>query len=641
MIRFLLFFSIYCVLFSIVKAQQKIATNEPINEPVKPTTYPLWAHFHWVWLHANEVNAKSTQELIDDYKSRGISVGATNIDSAWMTKFNNFEANTELFPNLEDFIKSMHDQNIRVIFWATSMINTDDPSYLFVKEKDWFIKDSYGHSRPLHWWHGHGSLIDYWNPDAKNWWHKQLDKILLLGADGFKTDGTDPYLLEYELFGGAYAYNNQSISYHDYASAYYEDFFDYTREIRGNSGLIMSRPVDCMLDKVVAGCWPYSSQRVVLSGWVGDDDATFEGLRGCADKVIFSAWLGYIGYGCDIGGYRGSAAKSEPMKEVFIRSAQFNAFLPLMENGGNGEHRPWLIGCTPMDNDCDQSTETAETLEIYSKFVLQHHRLAPLLLTKGNDALDNSNNEYGHHTLITPLALKPNSNELNNLFNMNINNDNNLEKRHDWSKRPFANPSSHNYLLADDILVAPIVTGLSFKDEYDTSKHSIDIDFPEGNDWISWWYPNNKDLIQKGGSNSKKIVPLNMIPVYVRKGALLGLALTPDNLPELGKSMPVIYEWFSPSTGNSANAYSREEITDDGSISGTRCEMSFINDVIKGQYSKHSGSGGFKIHGITKPINISMTDGCSNTYDKGTLNIVCTDMSQGAIFEASGVKELF
>jgi hypothetical protein len=56
-------------------------------------------------------------------------------------------------------------------------------------------------------------------------------------------------------------------------------------------------------------------------------------------QVIYSAWMGYGNYGCDVGGYRGNDGTKYATH--FLRSAQLNAFLPLMENGGGGEHRPW------------------------------------------------------------------------------------------------------------------------------------------------------------------------------------------------------------------------------------------------------------------------------------------------------------
>ena len=48
-------------------------------------------------------------------------------------------------------------------------------------------------------------------------------------------------------------------------------------------------------------------------------------------------------------------------KELLIRWAQLGAFSPLMENGGNQEHRPWIF-----DN---------QTLEIYRQYADRHFNL--------------------------------------------------------------------------------------------------------------------------------------------------------------------------------------------------------------------------------------------------------------------------
>ena len=63
----------------------------------------------------------------------------------------------------------------------------------------------------------------------------------------------------------------------------------------------------------------------------------------------------YANFGSDIGGYRSGSGKFGRTKELLIRWAQLGAFSPLMENGGNGEHRPWMF-----DNN-------NETMNIYNK----------------------------------------------------------------------------------------------------------------------------------------------------------------------------------------------------------------------------------------------------------------------------------
>lgn len=71
------------------------------------------------------------------------------------------------------------------------------------------------------------------------------------------------------------------------------------------------------------------------------------------------------------------------------------------------------------------------------------------------------------------------------------------------------NPSTYNYLLGKDILVAPIISNdtVSFK-----------VDLPKESNWIYWW---NHSMIGIGGSSVifTHGIPLNEFPVFFRNGS--------------------------------------------------------------------------------------------------------------------------
>ncbi len=115
----------------------------------------------------------------------------------------------------------------------------------------------------IDWWKGDGSLIDFFNPNAVRWWHRQMDNAIELGIDGWKCDGIDPQIIYAEH----------------------------------------GRP-----------------------------------------------------------------------KDAFIRWAQLGSFSPVMENGGDGEHRPWMF---------DEETAT-----IYRDFVELHYRLIPYMMKHGANAFE-------------------------------------------------------------------------------------------------------------------------------------------------------------------------------------------------------------------------------------------------------------
>ena len=291
-----------------------------------------------------------------------------DVDSTWSTGVNNFIFDTNKFPNASAMVAAFHEKNIRVILWATSMIDTDSSNYAEGLSKGFFVSDG----ATIKWWHGEGSFLDYSNPDAVEWWHQQLDNVLVdVGVDGFKCDGTDPYIMEIIAYGKGGPFTERQ-----YAAWYYGDFFNYSRS-RNSNALIMSRPVDSFNSLIYLD---FSPHFVMLSGWVGDQDPTFSGLKDALGNMFHSAWRNYTNFGSDIGGYR----SGDRTKELFLRWAQLGAFCPLMENGGNGEHRPWMYD--------------EETLQIYRSFVQIHYEIGPYLLSAGTQAYET------HSSVMFPMA---------------------------------------------------------------------------------------------------------------------------------------------------------------------------------------------------------------------------------------------
>ncbi len=75
----------------------------------------------------------------------------------------------------------------------------------------------------------------------------------------------------------------------------------------------------------------------------------------------------YVNFGSDIAGYRGDGPRE---LSLYVRWFQLGAFCPLMENGGNGAHEPWLY-------DTPGSTTI---VDIYRKFVNIHMQLGPYFM---------------------------------------------------------------------------------------------------------------------------------------------------------------------------------------------------------------------------------------------------------------------
>ncbi len=327
-----------------------------------PIDVPAWSYEHWVW--ENESTQDSAIALVEDYLARDIPVGAIIIDSPWATGYNTFVWDTVRFPDPQAMIDHFHALDVRVILWTTSAVNVDVPVlYDHAAANGWLMQESEASGpKVFGWWKGDGSLIDYFNPEAVDWWHSLVDPVIAMGIDGWKCDGTD----QYAIVAPFSPHLGRSVTRQEYSDAYYEDFFHHTRAILGDDRIITARPVDDLGIRTGGKFWAYAPPEINWAGWVGDQDGDFEGLISAINNLRESSELGYPAHGSDIGGFR--TVDTEPLgrsKEVFLRWAGAGAFSPVMENGGGGEHRPWVF---------DAETEAA-----YRRFTKLHHALVPYI----------------------------------------------------------------------------------------------------------------------------------------------------------------------------------------------------------------------------------------------------------------------
>jgi alpha-glucosidase (family GH31 glycosyl hydrolase) len=330
--------------------------------------WPDWVLQHWVW--EDESTQQSATSLVDDYLAHDIPVGAIIIDSPWATGYSTYEWDTEMFPDPQAMIDDFHSKGVRVFMWTVPGINIDETElYEYAASRNYFMQGGPDEGpKVIDWWKGDGSIIDYFNPEAVEWWHGLVDQTLDYGIDGWKCDGLDfsAILADYSPFLG------REVERLEYSHAYYQDFHDHTRDVLGTDRVNTTRPVDNYGADVGGEHVQFTPQEITWAGWVGDQDASFDGLVAALRNMYWSDHDGYTMFGSDIGGYRTDDSELGRPKNVLIRWAQLGALSAIMENGGAGEHRPWKF---------DEEAAT-----IYRQFTKLHHALIPYLMAEGGIA---------------------------------------------------------------------------------------------------------------------------------------------------------------------------------------------------------------------------------------------------------------
>lgn len=335
--------------------------------------WPSWVMEPWVW--EDESTQESAIALVDGYIERDIPVGAVIIDSPWATGYSTYDWDLNLYPDPQAMVDEFHDKGVRVFIWTVPGINVEETElYAYAAERNFFMKGSADDDGPqvVSWWKGEGSLIDYFNPEAVAWWHTLVDKTLDLGIDGWKLDGLDfsAILAKHSPYLG------RDVERIEYSHMYYQDFHDYTRERLGDDRVNTVRPVDNYGADLGGPGVQFAPQEITWAGWVGDQDPDFNGLEAALRNMYWSDHDGYTMFGSDIGGYRTDSSELGRTKEVFIRWAQLGALSAIMENGGAGEHRPWIFD--------------DETTEIYRTYAKLHTALIPYLMEEGGLAFSES-----------------------------------------------------------------------------------------------------------------------------------------------------------------------------------------------------------------------------------------------------------
>ena len=403
------------------ECKKKVTSNTDTTVPpvVQTTPWPEWIFHHWIW--EGEGTSTSARQIVADYTSHGIPVGAIIIDSPWETDYNTFKPDSNLYPDMQAMINEFHAKNIHVLLWVTGFIDTSaHPLYEYGASNHYFMQASAaGGPAKLSWWKGYGSLIDLYNPAAVAWFKGLMDNVINMGIDGWKCDGSDFSSLNAQY--SPYLGTNMP-SRNDYSAKYYQLFHDYTRQKLGNTRAITCRPIDNYGIAPIGGAQvAFAPREIGWSCWVGDQDATYTGMTKALNNMYFSDQYGYLGFGSDIGGYRTDAnyPVTGRSQTLFTRWAELGAFCGLMENGGGGEHRPWMF---------DQQTS-----DIYKKFVLLREQMVAYLMKTATQRFE---------------AQK--------------------------SMMNFFNHTDYSYLLGDDIFVTPVLDDIG----------NINVKFPAGSNWV-------------------------------------------------------------------------------------------------------------------------------------------------------------
>jgi alpha-D-xyloside xylohydrolase len=455
-----------------------------------PLSTPRWAFRPWI---SKDISSgDDTRAFIAGFRDRDIPVGAVVLDSPWETQYNTFVVNEARYPDFPGMVDELHAQDIKVVLWTTQMVNRtsydlepggdtyDGPSPNFDEGKrcGFFVDQGTTYL----WWKGSGAGVDFFDPEAVGWWHRQQDALLATGIDGWKLDFGEEYLYKtVDTDAG-------TMSRQQYSEAYYADVLAYGRSKRPDF-VTMVRPYD------VSYGFPgrfFARREHAPVGWVGDQRRDWVGVVDALDEIFRSADAGYVVLGSDIGGYLDRddldlAGAEIPFDTlVFARWTAMSALMPWMQLHGRANIAPWTV-----------PDHVDETVALYRYWATLHDELVPWMYSVARAA------QAGQGPMLHPVADEA-----------------------AWA-------GDYRYVLGDALLVAPLLDATGTRD----------IALPAGR-WYDWWHPEDAALDGEQTLTAYAMPERERYPLFVREGAIIpvhaGSAVTGLGSPARADALTVL-----------------------------------------------------------------------------------------------------
>lgn len=455
--------------------------TETVPEPKRHT--PRWAFEPWISKDIS--NTQDTYDFVAGFVQRNIPVGAVVLDSPWETSYNTFVPNPSRYPQFEKLSTDLHAMNIRLILWITQMVNSTSldletggdkyvgasPNFDQAMQCRFLINEG----QQYVWWKGTGAGVDFMNPRATAWWHRQQDAILPL-IDGWKLDFGDSYVLGDTVDTAA-----GTIPHQQYSEAYYRDFLAYGVQKRGPDFTTMVRGWDASY--AFQGRFFARPEHAPVV-WAGDNRRDSVGLADALDTMFRSAKAGYVMVGSDLGGYLDLDDKTyAPVAadwDIFSRWMAISALTPFMQLHGRANLTPWTIPDNPD-----------EMVKLYRYHATLHHELVPFFYSLAEEAYAGGGMSQ---SILRPLG------------------------------DPATWAGDYRFFVGDALFVAPIIGPAG-----SPNPTTRDITFPGSGSYYDWWDEGTGTI--QGGITVRAYASAaarGRVPLFVREGAIVPLAVAED-----------------------------------------------------------------------------------------------------------------
>ncbi|MDO4356613.1 MAG: alpha-xylosidase [Clostridia bacterium] len=321
-----------------------------------PALPPAWSFGLWLSTSfTTNYDEATTSSFIQGMADRDIPLHVFHFDCFWMKGYQwcDFEWDADTFPNPEAMLKRYHDRGLHVCVWINPYIAQNSKLFDEAMERGYLIRRSDGSVWQTDLWQAGMGIVDFTNPEACRWYQAQLQRLIDMGVDCFKTDfGERIPVRDVCYFDGS----DPQRMHNYYTFLYNRTVFGVLERNRGKGEATL-----------FARSGTAGSQQFPVH-WGGDNSAHYVSMAETLRAGLSLAASGFAFWSHDISGFELTAPA-----HVYKRWCQFGMLSSHSRLHGNQSYRvPWLFD--------------DEASEVLARFVKLKCRLMPYLYAKAVEA---------------------------------------------------------------------------------------------------------------------------------------------------------------------------------------------------------------------------------------------------------------
>jgi alpha-D-xyloside xylohydrolase len=298
----------------------------------RPALPPAWSFGLWLSTSFNtDYDEATVTSFIEGMAERDLPLSVFHFDCFWMRALSwcDFEWDPETFPDPRGMLSRLKARGLKVCVWINPYVGQRSALFEEGKARGYFLKRPNGDVWQWDLWQPGQAVVDFSNPEAREWYAAKLDALLDMGVDCFKSDFGERIPTDVVYFDGS----DPDDMHNYYTYLYNKTVFDLLRKRRGERDAV-----------VFARSATVGTQQFPVH-WGGDNLSTpqsmAESLRGGLSLTM--SGFGYWSH--DIGGFEGT-----PEAWLFKRWIAFGLLSSHSRLHANYSYRvPWAFDEEAVD----------------------------------------------------------------------------------------------------------------------------------------------------------------------------------------------------------------------------------------------------------------------------------------------------